>query len=189
MTAPVRGACREIVDEQDSMGATRVAIIGNAGAGKSTLARCLAARHELPLLDLDTVAWMPGALATARPVPDAIADIHAFCTAHASWVVEGCYANLVAATLAFRPTLLFLDPGVERCIANCTVRPWEPHKYATRAEQAAALDFLLTWVREYELRKDLLSRSGHETLFTAYDGPKHWLKAMPDAGFVLPTGG
>lgn len=171
------------------MDATRVAIIGNAGAGKSTLARGLAERHQLAVLDLDTVAWLPGAHATARPVAEAIADIHAFCTAHASWVVEGCYASLVAATLAFRPTLLFLDPGAERCIANCTVRPWEPHKYASRSEQDAALAFLLTWVGEYDSRKGDLSRSGHETLFAGYDGPKHWLRAMPDAGFVLPPSG
>lgn len=82
---PIRRACGEI---------------GDAGAGKSTLDRCLAARHQLPVLDLDTVAWMPGELATARPVADAIADIHAFCTAHASWVVEGCYANPMTAPSA-----------------------------------------------------------------------------------------
>ena len=44
----------------------RIAILGNSGSGKSTVARSLAARSGAVLLDLDTVAWEPGQIAVAR---------------------------------------------------------------------------------------------------------------------------
>lgn len=162
------------------MAATRIAIIGNAGAGKSTLARHLAERRQVPVLDLDTIAWRPEQQAFARPPDNANADVQRFCRTHPGWVVEGCYANLVAAALAFGPVLLFLDPGVAQCMANCIARPWEPHKYATRTEQDATLAFLLTWVSEYDSRSGELSRAGHEALFAAYRGRKHRVRALPD---------
>lgn len=98
----------------------RVAIIGNSGSGKSTLAAWIAARFNVPSLDLDTAAWVPGQVAVARPVSEAAADVRSFCAGHKAWVVEGCYANLVGVSLEFRPLLLFLNPGVERGPGNLT---------------------------------------------------------------------
>jgi adenylate kinase family enzyme len=150
----------------------RVAIVGNSGSGKSTLASQIAAAHSLVSLDLDTVAWEPGTIAVPRAAEKAAADLTAFCATHDRWVVEGCYAGLVQQTLAHAPILLFIDPGVEACLANCRGRPWEPHKYASKAEQDAKLEFLLSWVREYSSRDGDLSLSAHQALFEQYRGPK-----------------
>ncbi len=38
----------------------RVAIVGNAGGGKSTLGRRLAERHGLPFFSVDQIQWLPG---------------------------------------------------------------------------------------------------------------------------------
>ena len=127
----------------------RIAIIGNSGSGKSTLARWLAAKSGAPLLDLDTVAWVPGRIAVPRAPADAENEVRSFCSGSKKWVVEGCYANLVNAALAFSPRLLFLNPGEEQCLANCRARPWEPHKYDSKDEQDTHLPFLLSWVGEY----------------------------------------
>jgi adenylate kinase family enzyme len=150
----------------------RVAIVGNSGSGKSTLAREIAAVHSIVSLDLDTVAWEPGKIAVARPADTAAADVRAFCSAQESWVVEGCYAALVGHALERSPILLFIEPGVDACIANCRSRPWEPHKYASKAEQDEKLEFLLAWVREYYARDGDLSLSAHQALFESYRGPK-----------------
>src|SRR5688572_28450425 len=120
----------------------RVTIVGNWGLGKSTLARQLAAKSDTSMLDLDTVAWVPDVIGVRRAPYAAQSDVTAFCTSHASWVVEGCYADLIAATLQHSLHLLFLYPGVEACLANCKARPWEPHKYKSRAEQDQQLAFL-----------------------------------------------
>ena len=150
----------------------RIAIVGNSGSGKSTLAREIAAAHSIVSLDLDTVAWEPGKIAVARPADAAAVDVRVFCSAYESWVVEGCYAALVFQTFEQSPILLFIDPGVDACLANCRSRPWEPHKYASKAEQDEKLEFLLSWVREYYSREGELSLPAHQSLFESYRGPK-----------------
>jgi len=162
----------------------RVAIIGNSGSGKSTLAQQIAAMYSLPSLDLDTVVWEPGQIAVARDVAASAADVRAFCEQHDNWVVEGCYAALTHRALAYSPMLLFMDPGVDVCVAHCRQRPWEPHKYASRDEQDARLEFLLSWVREYYTRAGDLSHREHQALFDAYRGAKRRLTAVVDGAFV-----
>lgn len=166
----------------------RVAIIGNSGSGKSTLARQLATQSDIPILDLDTVAWAADMIAVRRAADVAHADVTAFCASHASWVVEGCYADLIAATLQHSPHLLFLDPGVEACLSNCNARPWEPHKYKSQAEQDQHLAFLLTWVVDYYQRDGDMSHAAHRALFDSYAGPKQHLIQLPRADFTLSAG-
>ena len=155
----------------------RIAIIGNSGSGKSTLALWLANRAGVPLLDLDTVAWVPGQIAVPRPASEAQEAVRDFCTANANWVVEGCYANLVAASLTFAPTLIFLDPGEEACLAHCRNRPWESHKYASKEAQDERLPFLLSWVGDYYRRDGDMSHAGHAACFDGYVGPKQVLRS------------
>lgn len=158
----------------------RIAILGNSGSGKSTLARHLAARTGAPALDLDALAWEPGQIAVPRDPALAAADVAAFCEGHGAWIIEGCYADLIRPALAHRPLLLFLEPGAETCLAHCRARPWEPHKYASKADQDARLAFLLDWVRAYYTRDGDLSLVAHQALFDTYEGPKQKLTAPPD---------
>ena len=163
----------------------RVAILGNSGSGKSSLAHRLAAAAKGTVLDLDTVAWEPGKVAIARDPAVAVADVQAFCTSHADWVVEGCYASLVGATLSHEPHLVFLDPGLEACLANCRARPWESHKYESKEEQDRHLDFLLSWVVEYYRRDGDMSFPDHRALFDHYPGPKQHVRELPGPEFHL----
>jgi adenylate kinase family enzyme len=162
----------------------RVAIIGNSGSGKSTLAQHIAAIHSVTALDLDSVAWEPGKVAVARSANEAAGDVRAFCEQHDRWVVEGCYADLTRRALEYSPMLLFMDPGVDACLSNCRERPWEPHKYASKDEQDAGLEFLLSWVREYYTRSGDLSHADHQALFDAYRGPKRRLTDAVDGAFA-----
>jgi adenylate kinase family enzyme len=157
----------------------RIAIIGNSGSGKSTLARWLAAQTGAPALDLDTVAWEPGAIAVPRSTSAAEDDVRSFCTTHKYWVVEGCYATLVRIALEFKPRLLFLNPGEQRCLDNCRARPWESHKYPSMAEQDEHLAFLLSWVSQYYTRDGEMSLLGHTACFKGYTGPRDELTRLP----------
>jgi adenylate kinase family enzyme len=157
----------------------RVAILGNSGSGKSTLANWLAQSANLAFLDLDSVAWEPGQHAVARSSPLAEADISTFCTTHTRWVLEGCYGNLIEAAFQFQPFLIFLNPGLESCTAHCLNRPWEPHKYRSRQEQDANLQFLLSWVAEYYTRDGPMSLAAHQAVFDKYPGRKVELQRVP----------
>ncbi len=166
----------------------RVAVVGNSGSGKSTLAGQIAGRYDLASLDLDAVAWVPGLIAVPRDPADAVRDVATFCGGKARWVVEGCYASLVEASLEHRPALLFLDPGAEACLANCHERPWEPHKYASKEEQDARLAFLLSWVEDYYRRDGDMSHGAHASLFGRYGGPKIRLTERPSPEWLEGLG-
>jgi adenylate kinase family enzyme len=157
----------------------RIAILGNSGSGKTTLAAWLSTRSGAPQLDLDSVAWVPGKFAVARPAECALADVQSFCSSNDRWVVEGCYTTLINQALLLKPLLLFLNPGVDQCMANCQARPWEPHKYRSKQEQDDRLEYLLAWVREYYSRDGEMSLMAHRTCFDCYTGRKQEVTDVP----------
>ena len=157
----------------------RIAILGNSASGKSTLAAWLSARSGAAQLDLDSVAWVRGKIAVACPAEDALADVQSFCSSNRQWVVEGCYTSLIERALLFRPLLLFLNPGVEHCIANCQARPWEQHKYPSKQDQDKRLGYLLAWVRDYYSREGEMSLLAHRACFDSYIGQKQEVTDIP----------
>ena len=86
---------------------TRVAIIGNAGGGKSVLARFISERLDLPLHVIDDMQWQPG----WRPAPqNAIARQHAQWVASPRWVIDGWGPmHLIRQRFAAADTIVFVD--------------------------------------------------------------------------------
>jgi len=159
---------------------TRHVLVGNSGSGKSTLALRLARGGDLPHLDLDTLAWeaaTPPQPPQRRSVADSAREIASFLDANDRWVIEGCYADLLDVALPRCTKLVFLNPGVEACVANARLRPWEPHKYPSKAAQDANLDMLIGWIRDYETRRDVFSWAAHRALFDRFAGDKLELRS------------
>lgn len=150
----------------------RTLVFGNSGSGKSSLARKLSAEHDLPHLDLDAIVWEPGQVAVMRAPVAIRASLDAFLNGHERWVIEGCYGELVEAAAPRCTQLVFLNPGLEACLANNRRRPWEPHKYASPEEQDAMLDNLQAWVRGYYSRDDQWSYAAHRRIFDAFPDAK-----------------
>lgn len=150
----------------------RIVIFGNSGAGKSTMAARLAAESGAAHLDLDTLAWLPETPPRRAPIGESAVKIDAFTAAHDAWVIEGCYADLLALVTPRATRMVFLNPGVEACVANCRARPWEPHKYASKEAQDAGLEFLVGWVRAYATREDEFSLRAHRALYDGFTGDK-----------------
>ena len=65
-----------------------------------------------------------------------------------------------------------MDLSTNDCIENAKSRPWEPHKYESKAAQDENLAMLIEWIGNYDKRSDTLSRQAHDTLFKEYSGPK-----------------
>jgi adenylate kinase family enzyme len=145
----------------------RIAIMGNSGSGKSSLARTL----DGPILDLDTIFWEPNQIAVKRDSTAVLADLDAF-IARDEWIIEGVYGGLIERALALGPELTFCNPGERACLANCRGRPWEPHKYPSKEAQDSMLEPLLAWVSAYYTRDDDMSLARHRAIFDAYAGPK-----------------
>lgn len=64
----------------------RIVIVGNAGGGKSTLARNLAALLDIPYRGLDEIQWGPGWTLLSD---DAIAATHDSWLAEDAWIIDG----------------------------------------------------------------------------------------------------
>jgi len=70
----------------------RIAVFGNAGAGKSTLAKRLADLTRLPLHSVDKMQWRAG----GAPVPhDEYLQVHADLLRQDEWIIDGfgCVAS------------------------------------------------------------------------------------------------
>lgn len=139
-------------------------IFGNSGAGKSTLAKKLKAKYSLEHLDLDTLAWLDTNPPTRKPIIDSQKEIDLFLAKSDSWVIEGGYSDLLELVTEQASNIVFLNPSMEICIKHCKLRPWEPHKYASKSEQDKNLSMLIEWVKQYEHRDDDFSLTSHRAL-------------------------
>jgi len=64
----------------------KVAVIGNAGGGKSTLSRHLSAVRSLPYFSIDVMQWRPG----WRYVPEGeFVQAHAALLERDTWIIDG----------------------------------------------------------------------------------------------------
>jgi adenylate kinase family enzyme len=87
----------------------RIVVVGTAGAGKTTLAKTIAATLAIPHVELDALHWDPGWQALSIADPDEFARRVAAATAGNTWVVDGNY-GLVRAPVWRRAThLVWLD--------------------------------------------------------------------------------
>jgi adenylate kinase family enzyme len=85
----------------------RVAVFGNAGAGKSTLARHLAELTRLPLYPLDMIQFRAGG---GKVPPDEYLKAHADIVCREEWVIDGfgCVASAWERFSA-ADTLIYID--------------------------------------------------------------------------------
>lgn len=150
----------------------KILIFGNSGSGKSTLAKKLRVSFDLPHLDLDILAWEETQPPTRKELSKSISTLDIFMSKHNSWVIEGCYADLLTYVSQRANEIIFLNPGNEVCIERCKSREWEPHKYESKDAQDKNLDMLIDWVKEYDKREDEFSLKSHKSLFSSYLGKK-----------------
>ena len=148
----------------------RLILLGNAGAGKSTMARCLIGSADIPRLSLDEIAWDQGP--KRKPLDESLTLLRQFINTNEQWVIEGCYGDLIEAALPCCTELRFLNPGTETCVVHCKRRPWEPSKFSSAEEQDAMLSQLIQWVQEYETRDDEYGLKRHRQVFDGFLGSK-----------------
>lgn len=87
--------------------ARRIAIIGNGGGGKSTLARRLSAARQLPWHEVDRAQFGPGW--TSRPEPDVRETVQSWAAAD-EWIIDGFGPwDTIEARIARADVVVFVD--------------------------------------------------------------------------------
>ena len=85
----------------------RVAVIGNAGGGKSTLCRKLSQARDLPLYPVDRMQWRPGWQPAA---PEAVKQQHDQVLPLERWIIDGWGSfDLIEARFQAADTIIFVD--------------------------------------------------------------------------------
>jgi adenylate kinase family enzyme len=148
----------------------RIILLGNAGSGKSTMARRLIGEEDIPRLSLDEIAWDKGPI--RKSLTESLSLLGQFLKANDQWIIEGCYSDLIEAALPHCTELRFLNPGIKTCVAHCHGRPWEPTKFSSPEEQQAMFSDLIKWVEEYETREDEYGLKRHRLIYERFSGRK-----------------
>jgi len=139
---------------REGLEGTRVRVVGNSGAGKTTFARALAGRLGVPHLELDAVFWDAGW--TKRDVDEARALIATFLAqpeARKGWVADGNWTSVLGGALDGVETYVWLDYPrrvVMPRVVRRTVR-----RGVTRTE---------LWHGNREDLRSLLSRDPHQNI-------------------------
>lgn len=150
----------------------KILIFGNSASGKSTLAKSLTRTEDLSHLDLDTLAWKATSPPQRESTDESNSAIQAFIQSCDSWVIEGCYGDLLQLALPFANEIIFMNLSIESCIRNAQNRPWEPHKYPSKEAQDANLEMLTDWISQYQKRTDTFSKQSHQYLYDSFTGIK-----------------
>lgn len=101
---------------------TRIAIIGNAGGGKSTLARALGGALDLPVVHVDSIQYRPHWRRTPVEECDRLLDAAA---AGERWIIDGFGSdNAIARRIRAADTVVLVDFALWRHYWWAAKRQW-----------------------------------------------------------------
>jgi adenylate kinase family enzyme len=102
----------------------KIAIIGSAGAGKSTLAKKIAQKTGIPLYHLDALYWQPGWVATERSQWRKVQEV--LCSQE-RWILDGNYGSTLDIRLAHSDTIIVLDVNRFVCVLRVLWRSFSTY--------------------------------------------------------------
>jgi hypothetical protein len=98
---------------------TRFVVVGPSGSGKTTLGRQIAARLDLPFVELDAVHWGPN---WALPTVEGFRQRVARALEGEAWIADGNYSRVRDITWGRAQALVWLDYSLSVCLVRLLVR-------------------------------------------------------------------
>ena len=97
----------------------RFVVVGSSGSGKTTLGRRIAARLDLPFVELDAIHWGPN---WKPPTEEDFRSRVAEALSGETWVADGNYGKARDITWGRAQALVWLDYRLAVCLARVFVR-------------------------------------------------------------------
>lgn len=134
----------------------KIRIIGNSGSGKTTIARELSKYFTIPVLHMDSIAFVPNSDFVLREKELIKSDISTFVTTNDRWIIEGNYLSIVSEIYNVPDVVIFIDLPVEQSLYNYKVRHQEfkgkfrpEHPGLVETDQQSMID----WITSYPNRR------------------------------------
>jgi adenylate kinase family enzyme len=137
----------------------RISIVGTGGSGKTTLARNVAQRLQVPHIELDALNWGPN----WTPAPaEVLRERVEAAVSGESWVIEGGYSAVRNLIWRRADTVVWLDYSLPIILSRVTRRTL--HRSLSQQElwngnreslsRALSRDSMIVWVlKTYHLRR------------------------------------
>lgn len=164
----------------------KIVVVGVSAVGKSTFARLLSDKLQVPLTHIDAIMWQPGwNYVGDETTVEKLLDI----SSGASWIIEGYIAKGARPSVFERAdTILYLDyPPV--IATKRYIQRWFKHRKRARPELEGSPDtfsfkFLkLVWTKGEAISLDkLLNEGGFETKIVRIRSPKEAKRFLADLG-------
>lgn len=100
----------------------RILIIGNAGAGKTTFSKKLAAKLGLPIIHLDKLFWHGQWEHLSREVFDSALQAE---LEKPRWIIDGNYTRTLPHRLSYCDTVFYFDLPTLSCLWGITKRVFQ----------------------------------------------------------------
>ena len=97
----------------------RILIIGCGGAGKSTLARQLGEKLNLPVVHLDKLFWKPGWVESSKEEIDAKIQAE---LEKPQWIIDGNFNRTIPMRMQYCDTVIYLDFNRFACLLGVCKR-------------------------------------------------------------------
>ena len=127
----------------------RIAVLGGAGAGKSTVARRLGEELGLPVIHLDRLAFEPGwAKVDAATFRARLAPL----VEGAAWIVEGVYPEVIDLVLGRADLTIWLDQPWWRRLWRAW-RKTRIHRAAPRTDRPEGCGEVFDWTYVWQIAR------------------------------------
>ncbi|WP_047982858.1 DNA topology modulation protein [Ornithinibacillus californiensis] len=132
----------------------KITILGNPGAGKSTLAKQLGEKLHIPVYHMDSFYWKPNWQPSNE---DEFLQNHDEILKLDSWIIDGNYGATLPKRLENADTIIFLNYSTLRCLYGITKRRIQ-YRNKTRPDmgkdcpERLNMDFIL-WTKNYNKDK------------------------------------
>ena len=150
----------------------RILVIGCGGAGKSTLARQLGEKLNLPVVHLDRLYWKPGWVQESREEFDRKLSLE---LGKATWILDGNFNRTMPQRMAKCDTVIYLDFPRMTCLLGVMKRILTTYgkvrpDMGDGCPERFDLEFL-QWVWNY-------NKNNREQIYRLLDGANHAQKII-----------